>query len=112
MEQSYKEKFENLWEKYFDKAELPIVFYYSNENTGAELVKPGSTSRCLIGALREVRQGKSLCFGTDSIGCAGGRRYVGFSETLRPDFSIFFPAESMEKSKGNAIKNLQNLLKR
>ena len=34
MDIELKEKFVTLWKKYFNSAELPIIFYYSNENYG------------------------------------------------------------------------------
>jgi len=78
MDMVLKEKFIELWKKYFNKAELPITFYYTNEEGHAELVKPGSVPRCVIGAIQKVRKGKSMCFDVESIGCFGGKRYLGF----------------------------------
>ncbi len=46
----------------------------------AELAVPGSIPRCVIGTLSGVRKGHSLCFDADSIGCFGGKKYLGFSE--------------------------------
>ncbi len=34
--------FNVIWRKYFNNAELPISFYYTNEEGHAETVKPGS----------------------------------------------------------------------
>ena len=83
-----KEKFLRLWEEYFDDAELPIVFYYSDEESISEN-DPSSTEQCLIANLVRVRGGTPLRFGSESIGCPGGRRYVGFSETLATNFEYF-----------------------
>ena len=47
MDKKIKENFSTLWKKYFNAAELPITFYYTNEEGHAELVKPGSVPRCL-----------------------------------------------------------------
>ena len=60
MEIELKERFILLWRKYFNNAELPITFYYTDEAKSTELVKPGSLSRCVIGALAEVRNGQSF----------------------------------------------------
>ena len=57
MDLELKEKFLTLWKRYFNDAELPITFYYTNEEKHAELVKPGSVARCFIAALVKVRQG-------------------------------------------------------
>ncbi len=89
MEINIRDTFIRLWDKYFGKAELPITFYYTDEEGHAQLVEPGSVSRCVIGALTEVRKGSSLCFGADSIGCPGGKRYLGFAEGIMPGFEYF-----------------------
>jgi uncharacterized protein (DUF169 family) len=89
LDTEFRQRFEALWGKHFDGEDLPITFCYTDQEGRAELVEPGSSPRCLIAALAEVRSGRPLCFGPDSIGCAGGRRYVGFAEHIRPDFEYF-----------------------
>ncbi len=89
MDIKIKEKFNTLWKKYFYNSELPVIFYYTNEKGHAELVKPGSVSRCIIGALSNVRKGSSLCFNIESVGCFGGKRYLGFTEKIMPNFEYF-----------------------
>ncbi len=81
-----KKEFITLWKKYFNNAELPITFYYTDEEGHAELVKPGSVSRCIIGALSNVRKGKSFSFSIESIGCFGGKRYLFLK---RPPGSLY-----------------------
>jgi hypothetical protein len=41
--------------------------------------------------LEKVRKGKPLCFDVNSIGCFAGRRYLGFSEAVMPNFEYFLP---------------------
>ena len=89
MDMELKEKFTGLWMKYFNNAELPITLYYTDEEGHAELVKPGTVPRCVIGALQKVRKGESYCFDIKSIGCFGGKRYLGFAEKIRPNFEYF-----------------------
>lgn len=36
-----------------------------------------------------VRNGRSLCYSAGAIGCAGGKRYTGFSNELSPKFEYF-----------------------
>lgn len=89
MDMRTRDRFGQLWSKYFGGAELPITLYYTDEEGRARLVEPGSTPRCVIGALSDVREGNSLCFDADSIGCPGGKRYLGFTEGIMPGFEYF-----------------------
>ena len=106
-----KDKFRTLWARFFNDAELPITFYYTDEEGHAELVKPGSVPRCVIGALTEVRNGRSLCFNADSIGCSGGRRYLGFAEEIMPDFEYFLSCGIPGKLEGERYKKSPELVK-
>jgi uncharacterized protein (DUF169 family) len=107
-----KDRFIKLWRKYFNNAELPIAFYYGDKDWPAELVKPGSVARCVIGALAEVRKGRSFSFSTDSIGCPGGRRYLGFSEEIMPDFEYFLSCGIPGKMEGERYKKSPELVKK
>lgn len=89
MDMHARDTFSQLWSKYFGSAELPITFYYTDEEGRAEMVEPGSTAMCVIGALTKVREGDSLCFDADSIGCPGGKRYLGFAEGIMRGFEYF-----------------------
>lgn len=88
MNYALKGMFLRLWREYFDDAELPIVFYYTDEEKITEN-DPSTTGRCMIANLVKVRMGTPLRFGVDSIGCRGGRRYAGFSETISENFEYF-----------------------
>jgi len=89
MDIKLKERFIQLWEKYFGNADLPIVFYYSDSETNAEYAGKTEKKGCFIGDLAKVRKGKSLWFDTDAISCGGGKRYTGFTNKLRPGFEYF-----------------------
>jgi uncharacterized protein (DUF169 family) len=111
MDMAIKDKFGLLWRKYFNDAELPVSFYYTDEEGHAEKVKPGSMPRCLIGALSEVRSGRSLCFAADSIGCPGGRRYAGFADKLRPNFEYFLSCGIPGQMQGERYKKSPELVR-
>ena len=89
MDTGIKDKFSLLWKKYFDDAELPITFYYTHEEGHAKMVEPESVPACVVGALSAVRQGSPSCFNVDSVGCPGGKRYLGFTEGIMPGFEYF-----------------------
>jgi hypothetical protein len=110
MDMEIKSKFITLWKKYFNNAEFPIIFYYSDK-AQADLAKPGSVARCVIGALVEVRKGRSLSFNADSIGCFGGRRYLGFAESISPYFEHFLSCGIPGKIEGERYKKSPELVK-
>ncbi len=84
-----KEKFLELWEKYFGVAELPIVFYYHKDIQHANYVIRAKGRSCLICELAKVRKGESLAYDAESIACSGAKRYLGYAETIRPNFEYF-----------------------
>ena len=89
MDNNIKETFLKQWDRYFGESELPICFYYTDQEGRAELVKPSSRHQCFVGALAKVRKGQSLCFNAKSIGCFGGKRYLGFTRRIMPNFEYF-----------------------
>lgn len=98
MELKLKDQFIALWEKYFGEAELPIVFFYAEGTAGAEKNEKPKGRSCLICELAKVRNGKSLAYTGDNLACMGARRYLGFSNTMRPGFEYFLSCgnETME----------------
>lgn len=89
MDPHLKTAFQERWEKYFGPAPLPMVFFYSDSAGTAERIPESSGHRCLIADLARVRNGNSIAFGAESVSCGGGKRYLGFSDTIRPDFDYF-----------------------
>ena len=104
MDTRIKEKFSSLWKKYFDDAELPIMFYYTDDERRAELAKANSIPRCVIRALSKVREGNSICLNAESIRCLGGRRYLGFAERIMPNFEYFLSCGIPGKLEGERYK--------
>ncbi len=96
MDIKLKGKFIDLWEKYFGNAELPIVFHYSDFENDAEKVAKSERWNCFIGELVKVRKGRSLAFDRDSISCGGGKKYLGFTNKLRPGFEFFLSCGNAE----------------
>jgi hypothetical protein len=89
MDIEFKQRFVERWEEYFPGADLPIAFYYTDEQGRGESVQPPKGSRCVICDLTQVRNGESLCFDVNAVGCGGGKRYLGFVPGLRPNFEYF-----------------------
>jgi hypothetical protein len=103
--------FIKVWDKYFGHAELPVTFYYTDEAGHAEHVKPGTGSRCIIGALAKVRKGDPLCFDAGSVRCPGGKRYLGYSQTIAPDFDYFLSCGTPGGREGERYKKTPEIVK-
>ncbi len=111
MDMAFKEKFIKLWKKYFNNAPLPITFYYTDKPVNAEIAKPGSVPRCIIGALVKVQRGQSLAFNIDAVGCSGGKRCLGFEDKLMPNFEYFLSCGIPGKMEGERYKKTPEMVK-
>ncbi len=89
MDIEIKEEFLSRWRKYFGSADLPIVFFYTDEPGPIEQAPPAKSHHCLICDLARVRAGQSLALDVKAIPCSGGQRYLGFTQSLMPDFEYF-----------------------
>ena len=89
MDQKLKNDFLSKWSTYFNHADLPIVFYYSDQAGNSEMHIPKSRYSCFICDLAKVRNGIDLHFNCDSVTCTGGKRYLGYSDKIRDDFEYF-----------------------
>ncbi|MGA2380577.1 MAG: DUF169 domain-containing protein [Spirochaetia bacterium] len=90
MQNGFKKQSAERWERFFPGASLPICFYYTDDEQQAEPVKPYPGMHCLMRDLSRVSAGESLSFASNTVGCAGGRYYLGFSLRLPPNFNYFF----------------------
>lgn len=111
MDMKIKEEFSRLWKKYFNNAELPVTFYYTNKEGHARLATRDSVPRCVIGALSRVRKGTSFSFDSGSIGCPGGKRCLGFAEKIRPDFEYFLSCGIPGELEGERYKKSPEVVK-
>jgi uncharacterized protein (DUF169 family) len=110
MKKEHVDAFVESWNRYFDGAELPVTFYYTDEEGHAEQVKPGTGARCVIGALSKVRKGRPLCFNTASVACPGGKRYLGFTRSIMPDFEYFLSCGIPGRLEGERYKKSPDLV--
>ena len=111
MDTSHKDQFVRLWRKYFDDAELPIVFYYTDDPGAVDLVRPPGGHRCIFAELSKIRDGQSLCFDAESIGCFGGQRYAGFSDATMPNFEYFLSCGIPGELEGERYKKSPEIVK-
>ncbi|HSH68703.1 MAG TPA: DUF169 domain-containing protein, partial [Deferrisomatales bacterium] len=111
MDMTLKTRFKELWATHVPGGELPLVFFYSDRPAAAAVVKPASHRECFLGQLRRVRNGESLAFSIDSIGCPGGRRYLGFSTALMPNFEHFLSCGIPGVMEGERYKKSPELVR-
>ncbi|MBM3238583.1 hypothetical protein FJZ31_19990 [Candidatus Poribacteria bacterium] len=110
MDIKFKQRFTELWDKYFPGADLPIAFYYTDEEGQGDPAPLPKGHSCIIGALAKVRNGKSLRFNADNVGCFGGKRYLGFSQHLAPNFEYFLSYGIPGKLEGERYKKSPELV--
>jgi hypothetical protein len=111
VDNNIKELFLKYWDTYFGDAELPICFYYTDEEDRADLAKPDAGRQCFIGALAKVRKGQSLSFNAKSIGCFGGKRYLGFTKRMMPHFEYFLSCGIPGEVEGERYKKSPEIVK-
>lgn len=112
MDNRMKEMFTKLWKKYFDSAELPIVFFYTDNGDAAPKAKPPKDHRCIIADMAQVRKGKPLLFDIESVGCFGGKRYLGFTENIAPNFEYFLSCGIPGELEGERYKKTPELVRK
>jgi len=111
MEGTRKEAFLERWGRYFGEAELPIAFWYTDDEGSVDRAEPPKDHRCFLADLKKVRQGADLRFDLDTVGCSGGRRYLGFSESVRPNFEHFLSCGIPGVLEGERYKKSPELVK-
>jgi len=111
MDIALKEKFIRLWKKYFDAADLPLIFYYTDTPAGEELIQSSSNHRCIMVDLTKVFTGRSICFNTDSFSCFGGKRHLGFTQELMTNIEYFLSCGIPGKLEGERYKKTPELIK-
>jgi len=104
MKQEFISTFIEKWRKYFNNAELPITFYYSDTDNGYEHMPKPEGFSCLIKELKSVREGNTICHTAETVGCGGGKRYTGFSDKIGPDFPFFLSYGIEGKVEGERYK--------
>ena len=111
MDSELNERFVALWTRYFPGAQLPICLFYSDDASYERLLRPVHGRMCIIGQLATVFRGEDIAFTDETIGCPGGRRYLGFSQTLMPDFEHFLSCGIPGRVRGERYKKTPELVR-
>lgn len=111
MNGEFKQNFIEKWQKYFNVAELPITWYYSDTVDRFDLEESKNEYRCLIGNLNRVRSGFTFIYHSESPGCLGGKRYSGYSRDLRPNFEYFLSCGIPQEMEGERYKKSPELVR-
>jgi uncharacterized protein (DUF169 family) len=106
-----KDQFIRQWKKYFNNADLPVTFYYTNNPGDAKVMPSTGKWSCLICELQKVRSGQSLAFNSESLKCNGAKRFLGFSDSVHPNFEYFLSCGIENKMKGERYIRTPELVK-
>ena len=109
MDLDLRERFAERWQQYFTGAELPVVFFYTDQRGQAETPTPQG-HHCLICELARVRKGTPLQFDVDAVPCGGGKHYLGFTPSLRPGFEHFLSCGIPGEMEGERYKQSPELV--
>jgi len=89
MDLKFKNQFIEKWVKYFAGSELPITFFYADDPGDVARANLPNGHSCIVCELALVRKGHPLAWNVHSLGCEGARRYLGYTDKMRPDFEYF-----------------------
>ena len=96
----------NFKEAFSERAELPLVFWYSEE----EVAPTEKINGCFFKGLNDVRQGKTISLSINTIGCGGGKFYAGFTG-MPPHVPNFVSLKEKYKKTPEMVLDFINQLK-
>ena len=111
MDMALKDRFLERWAQYFPGAELPLTFYYTDDASRGESVPPAKGHRCVIALLGLARKGRVLRLDAEAAACGGGKRYLGFSKEIMPDFDYFLSCGIPGKLEGERYKKSPEIVR-
>jgi hypothetical protein len=111
MDAEFVEFFTSRWRKYFAGVDLPICACYADQVREEDVRESTSPERCLIGNLARVRDGFPFVYDPRTRGCAGGKRYSGFTQALRPNFEYFLSCGIPGEVEGERYKKSPDLVR-
>ena len=110
MDTALRDAYTRLHENYFPGTDLPIAFEVGGPTDGVEEAPAPKGWRCFVCDLVKVRNGKSLAFCEDAIGCRGGRFYLGYETERFPDFRYFLSTGKPDEMEGERYKQTPEIV--
>lgn len=98
------------WATHFPGVSLPLALYYTDKPPAPVRGRPRGF-RCVFSDFRSALRGPVVVLDAESVGCPGGRRYLGFSKELRPDFEYFLSC-GKEGLEGERYKKSPELVRK
>ncbi|NDW12034.1 hypothetical protein D0T50_03920 [Bacteroides sp. 214] len=95
----------NYREAFGEKAELPIVFWYSE----TPLADTEKINGCFFKGLKTVREGNPISLNAEVIGCGGGKFYTGFTEMPERVPNFVSLKEKYKKTPEMVVEFIENL---
>lgn len=111
MDMGFKERFMHLWAEYFNRTELPVTYFYTDETNHAELADPESVARCVMASITKVRNGESITLGEEAVHCEGARRFFGFTEDIGPGSDTFLSYGTPGQMEGERLKKTPEIVR-
>jgi len=111
MDSNRRDRFTELWAKYFDEQSLPVGFYFTDEADARTLVLPAKDWSCALAQVVRAFSGEDVAFSADGVGCIGGKRCFGFTQERRPDLEFFLSYGIPGKVEGERFKKTPELAK-
>ena len=111
MDTILRDMFLARWAKHFPGAALPISYFYADGVRNEDRADTVVEHRCLICNLNRVRGGHAFVYHAKTPGCTGGKRYSGFTATLRPHFEYFLSCGIPGELEGERYKKSPDLVK-
>ncbi len=111
MDLALRDRFLDLWRRYFGAAELPVTFYYTEDAERGEGHRPAAGHECVLVPLAKARHGRAVQLDLESVGCWGGKRYLGFSQALSPTFDYFLSCGIPGQVEGERYKQSPELVR-
>ncbi len=87
----------------------PLAFFYTNQAPEG-YQPPAEGHGCLVGVLSRARQGETVYFDKDTVGCPGGGYYLGFCEA-RPGIDEFVSTGVPGRVEGEHYKQCPELVR-